>query len=184
MGDPDCAGRDPELMDSKAGGQVGGLECDKNVRERMAKESGSWRCPGCAKSNAEILRENEEACAGTEAQEEVVPEELRLAYREDLGGEADKTDGAAQPAPMAQPQAPASSSSSSSQPPPAPAPAAASTPGPTPTIPPAVPALPARPNVAAPLIQHRTAATPQWLDTAIYGVAAALVFMVLKKTAS
>ncbi|KAF9739043.1 hypothetical protein PMIN02_003065 [Paraphaeosphaeria minitans] len=177
------------FMDSEARGQVGGLECDRAVRERMASDSGSWRCPGCAKSNAEILRENEEACKETEGgREEAVPEELRLAYREELG--AEKTEGASQdtatngrsrPAP-----AQASSSSQTSPPPPAQAPAQvqAHVPRPTRTIPHAASALPARRAAARPLLQHQTPASPQWLDTAIYGVVAALLFMVLKKFAS
>lgn len=164
------------FMDSEARGQVGGLECDRAVRERMAADSAAWRCPGCAKSNAEILRENEEACAETDgAREEVVPEELRLAYREELRGETTEgasrdmaTDGTPQAAPA---PASSSSSSSSSRPPPAPAPVPA--PQPTRTIP-----------AGPPLIQHHTPVSPQWLDTAIYGLAAALLFMVLKKFAS
>ncbi|KAF2452208.1 UBC-like protein [Karstenula rhodostoma CBS 690.94] len=163
------------FMDSEAKGQVGGLECDRGVRERMALDSGAWRCPSCAKSNAEILRENEEACTEEEeGREEAVPEELRLAYREDLGGEKEK-EKAERGAGVDAASAPASSSSSSAQasrpPPPPPAPA----PQPTRTIP-----------AAPPLIQQQTQnpAAPQWLDTAIYGVVAALLFMVLKKFAS
>ena len=79
-------------MKEEAGGQVGGLEMRRQGRERLAAESAGWRCAGCGgRSNEEILRECKERCEGEERggkkrEEEKVPEELRLGYRDELGG--------------------------------------------------------------------------------------------------
>ncbi|KAH9867233.1 hypothetical protein IAQ61_007825 [Plenodomus lingam] len=77
------------FMDTDAKGQLGGIECSKVARGRMAKDSGSWTCAGCGKSNADIMKEREALVAELEAKEgtrkeEEVPEELRLAYRDEL----------------------------------------------------------------------------------------------------
>jgi len=74
-------------MDTQAAGQVGGLECDDETRRALAAEAGRWACKVCGRSNEEVLKEaggGEEG--GGEAVEEKAPEELRLAYREELGG--------------------------------------------------------------------------------------------------
>lgn len=172
------------FMDTEAKGQLGGLECEKSVRERMAGDSVSWKCSACGKSNADILKEREEVCAEQEGgdKEEVVPEELRLAYREDLGNEQ-KKERVESAAVGAETEAvvPVQPSSSSAQPPraaPAPPPALQ----PTRTVPPAVPALPIRQGAV--VQQHTPDRSLQWIDTCIYGIVAALVFMVLKKFAS
>lgn len=80
-------------MDTDVKGQVGGLQANEEARRRFAKASAEWTCGSCRKSNSVIMREREEACkeAGEKAKEEVVPEELRLAYREDLVGEEKKS---------------------------------------------------------------------------------------------
>ena len=89
------------FMDTDAKGQLGGIECSRDARERMAKDSGRWTCAGCSKSNQEIMKEREEAVKDVEEtegkrKEEEVPEELRLAYRDELaqdeGIKADKVD--------------------------------------------------------------------------------------------
>lgn len=76
-------------MKEEAGGQVGGLEMGMLGRERLARESRGWRCGGCGgRTNEEVLRECEraaETCTGKTREEEVVPEELRLGYRDELG---------------------------------------------------------------------------------------------------
>lgn len=190
------------FMDSEAKGQVGGLECDRGVRERMAGESAGWRCGVCGRSNAEIMREAEEACAETEGEgekkEEDVPEELRLAYREDLGEKKEQEDKGkgkeAVKAPLTTSSTSASSSSAAQPSRPAPTPATvpaqaqAPTPRPTPTR-----TVPVRTIATAPALPvHQGAVvqqqTPdrslQWIDTCIYGVVAALLFMVMKKFAS
>ena len=165
------------FMDSEAKGQVGGLECDRSVRERMAGESGAWRCATCAKCNAEILKEREEACAegGGEASEEVVPDELRLAYRDEL----DKTKGAeaAGDADTGAAEGAESSKKSSDTPPPV-----QSAPAPAPV--PRHTRTGTQPVVIAPGRQQPQDRSLQWIDTGIYGIVAALVFLVLKKFAS
>ena len=62
----------------------------------MAKESREWKCSSCGRVNAEFMKEQEEAAADEDSRtEDEVPEQLRLAFREDLGkGKADeKTEG-------------------------------------------------------------------------------------------
>jgi ubiquitin-conjugating enzyme E2 J1 len=180
-------------MDTDAKGQLGGIECSKDARERMARDSGKWACSGCGKSNAEIMKERAEAVKeveGTEGQrkEEEVPEELRLAYREELGKKgdveaekADKGKGKAvesdvqqevlmQPAPPSRPAAPAA--------PVVTAPTVASSP-------PAASAPRLTRTVPAPPLQQMVQQSPDrslaWIDTCIWGVVAALLFMVIKK---
>lgn len=173
------------FMDTDAKGQLGGIECSKDARERMAKESGLWKCSGCGKSNAEIMAEREELVKEVEEKEgkrreDEVPEELRLAYRDELekkGDASERLDKGKSKAIEAQPQVTASSSSSR------PVPANSVSAKTTNTSP-----------TAAQRIVHNTRAhTPQQLaqrtpdrslallDTCIYGVVAALLFMVLKK---
>ena len=76
------------FMAGEAKGQVGGLDMQEGARKRLALESKTWRCQGCGgKSNEEILKEVEKEAqtSGETRKEDTVPEELRLAYREDLG---------------------------------------------------------------------------------------------------
>lgn len=73
-------------MDTDAKGQLGGMDAGEAVRRKMARESREWRCGSCGRVNAEVMREQEDAAAGEEGRkEEEVPEQLRLAFREDLG---------------------------------------------------------------------------------------------------
>lgn len=79
-------------MDSEAGGQVGGMTSSEGVRRRFAVESGAFRCAVCGRANAEIMRECEErvtAEGSGHGEEEVVPDELRLGYKDQLGKEKD-----------------------------------------------------------------------------------------------
>jgi ubiquitin-conjugating enzyme E2 J1 len=167
------------FMDTDAKGQLGGLEAGKEVRERMAKEGGAWRCGVCAKTNLEILKEREDLVGeGGKRDEEVVPEELRLAYRDELGKadskkQADQATGkpvAGLPNSSMTSAAPASYATSST-------PLSASTPAPTRTI-----------QAPAPVVQQIVRQSPDrslaWIDTCIYGIGAALIFLVLKKFAS
>jgi len=80
-------------MDVPAKGQVGGIESDDVTRRRLAGESRGWKCAACAKSNAEVLEEQEklaQEAGSSEGQREVekVPEELKLVYKDDLEGNA------------------------------------------------------------------------------------------------
>jgi ubiquitin-conjugating enzyme E2 J1 len=79
------------FMMEDAKGQVGGLESSEGTRKAMAGESGKFRCPGCGgRSNEDILKEQEELADAMEKEgklrkeEEKVPEELKLGYREDI----------------------------------------------------------------------------------------------------
>ena len=155
------------FMDSDAKGQVGGLECDRPARERMALESTTWRCATCGRTNQQLLQDrddNDDAAAN----DETVPDELRLAYRDEL----DKPSSSSPPAPQSPP--PAST-----------APLQPSGLTPTPTRPTAAPAAPTVPAPRGAVVQLQTPdRSLQWIDTCIYGIVAALLFMVLKKFAS
>jgi len=153
------------FMDTDAKGQLGGIECTKDARERMARDSAAWKCAACGKSNADVMAEREELVKEIEAKEgrrkeDHVPEELRLAYRDELAKDAEAK--AATPPPQD-----ASDSAPSSVP-------AAS----------AVRASPP-PSRPRPSVQHVAQRTPDrsttWVDTCIYGLVAALLFMVLRK---
>ncbi|KAI9816905.1 MAG: hypothetical protein M1827_001550 [Pycnora praestabilis] len=79
------------FMDSEARGQLGGLDCDEGFRRKMAEESRAWRCAGCGRSNDDIIAECENAAKEVEVKDgemrkmDEVPEELRLAYRDEMG---------------------------------------------------------------------------------------------------
>jgi ubiquitin-conjugating enzyme E2 J1 len=173
-------------MDTDAKGQIGGIECSKDARERMARDSGAWKCSSCGKSNAEVMQARDELVKEIEAKEgkrkeAEVPEELRLAYRDELGktknedeepkldkGKAKATEVlisdavASSPAPPSAPALPATSVATSNARPPASKPTQTSQ----------VPLMQQRP-----VPEHSIA----WIDTCIYSVLAALLFMVLKR---
>lgn len=77
-------------MEGEAAGQVGGMECSKEVREKIAGESATWKCEGCGGQSCEdILRESaamakELEDAGQVVQEEVLPEGLKLGYKDEM----------------------------------------------------------------------------------------------------
>ena len=80
-------------MASAANGQIGGLEMNDESRRSMAQESRAWTCAVCAnaKTNQDIMAECEaqwkEQSNGNESALPVgqsVPEELRLAYKDDM----------------------------------------------------------------------------------------------------
>jgi ubiquitin-conjugating enzyme E2 J1 len=74
------------FMDTDAKGQLGGMDAGEAVRRKMARESREWKCGSCGRVNAEVMKEQEEAAAGEEGRkEDEVPEQLKLAFREDLG---------------------------------------------------------------------------------------------------
>ncbi|KAH9865977.1 hypothetical protein J1614_008541 [Plenodomus biglobosus] len=201
------------FMDTDAKGQLGGIECSKEARERMARDSGAWRCGGCGKSNAEIMKEREALVAdmadkeGAPRADDAVPEELRLAYRDELDRKEHSSAASTAAAGSAEAKAKAaaatgssgesagvsssSSSSSSSLPAAIPAPAR-STPSDLTSSPRLTSATPAAPQprrarAAQPLahtqqvIQRSPESSMAWIDTCIYGLLAALVLMVVKK---
>lgn len=86
------------FMETDAKGQLGGLDSSNDVRRRLAGESRSWRCPTCSKSNEEILQSCEQASKeaeerGEERKEEVIPDELKLGYKDELGNSSGDTKG-------------------------------------------------------------------------------------------
>ncbi|KAH3975548.1 hypothetical protein HBI56_085550 [Parastagonospora nodorum] len=181
------------FMDTDAKGQVGGIECSKEAREKMAKESGAWKCPACAKSNADIMKEREELVQDIEEKEgkrkeEVIPDELRLAYRDELGskgepsGEVNAVDTPSHSASSTAPTAKTTTGSSIDTA------TSSATPSRTQTAqatavavqPPAQPLQPLRPLQP---VQPNTDRSLALIDTFIYGIVAALLFMVLKRFA-
>jgi ubiquitin-conjugating enzyme E2 J1 len=170
------------FMDTDAKGQVGGIECNEQARKKIAGESAGWKCANCGKSNSEIMREREEAVKelGGEKSEEVVPEELRLAYRDELGkgtggsGSETPTTKTSQNEPKGKEKAlengPISVPSPQNPAPIASGHRGTAQPPPTRTI--------QLPQAAT---QHSAETSPAWIDHAIYGIIAALVFMILRK---
>ncbi|XP_014562261.1 hypothetical protein COCVIDRAFT_21743 [Bipolaris victoriae FI3] len=180
------------FMDTDAKGQLGGIECSKEARQRMAKESGAWKCAGCAKSNAEIIEERAALVKEIEEKEgkrkeEEVPEELRLAYRDELGkggdGDSKVDKGKGRAIESATDTASASKETAT----------ASSGVGATPVTAPStspvqaarsVPVIrPTRTTPAQSPLQQVTQTSPDlaWIDTCIYGLVAALLFMVVRK---
>jgi hypothetical protein len=77
------------MAEKGSAGQVGGMEANPEVRERLARESKGWRCEGCGgRTNKEIMWEWWVICKehGIKVEEEMsleqLPEGLRLEVRE------------------------------------------------------------------------------------------------------
>jgi ubiquitin-conjugating enzyme E2 J1 len=152
------------FMDTDAKGQLGGMDAGEAVRRKMAKESQGWRCASCGRGNAEVMKEQGEAAAGEESRTEEVPDQLKLAYREDLdkGKAQEKVEGNG-------------AASGNSNPGAASSPVASSAPQP--------PVLSAASITSAPAIQvqqRRAPAAqeeglPAWIDRAIIGIVFAII---------
>jgi len=162
------------FMDEGAKGQVGGLEASAEVRRRLAGSSRSWKCAGCGVVNEEVMKEQERLFEekGGEAhgrELEVVPEGLRLGYREDLGPAKDvdvpqKLDAGSGAGPITEKdRVPLNVS-----PPQPPAPAAA--------------AQPVQPPQQARLPTQRD--VPAWIDKAIFAILGLLLVLILRRLAS
>ena len=154
-------------MDTDAKGQLGGMDAGEAVRRKMAKESREWKCGSCGRVNAEVMKEQEDAAAGEEGRkEEEVPEQLRLAFREDLG--KGKTEGEAEGngavVEDTGPMAAANAVAPAPVVPEAPVPIATTT-VPTPTV-----QIQQR---RAPVAQQED--IPAWIDKAIIGVVFAII---------
>lgn len=77
------------MAEKGSAGQVGGLEASVEVRKRLAKESRSWKCEACGKSNEMVMREWWDVCrqAGVNVLEEdlgleSLPEGMTLEARD------------------------------------------------------------------------------------------------------
>ncbi|KAI9734441.1 MAG: hypothetical protein M1818_006829 [Claussenomyces sp. TS43310] len=174
------------FMETDAKGQVGGLECSDAARRRMASESQAWTCSSCGKSNADILKECEEAAKATDAKaDEAVPPELKMGWKDEMGpdrrasedgGEesAQLAEGFVQTAPPVMLEEPSAVVAPAY---PAPRPAQG-VPQPTATI----PLPPAQQAPLAPRLVPRQSneGVPAWVDKAIAGIAACLLIMILK----
>ena len=164
-------------MDTDVKGQVGGLVTDVNVRKQMAKRSVDFACPACKKSNRKIMDDREEAvkALGEEAlkekKDETVPEELRLAYREDLKAAAEAAPGAAQ----ASKTETSAGSNGSNRPPVAPQPNTQANSQQT---------THTRQPQNRPQQQRRRNADDAWIDSLIYTIGAVLSVLILKKVLS
>lgn len=168
------------FMDTDARGQLGGIECGPQVRKKMAAESGAYKCAVCGRSNADIIKEREEAAQLIEAREgkkkeEEVPEELRLAYRDELekGGSSTPDQDKAEKEPKGKGKVqnpPAAAATVTSRP--SNAPTSAPALRPTRTVQPA-PAQQSAPQTSEPPLA--------WVDACIYGLVVALIYMMLRK---
>lgn len=186
-------------MEGEAKGQVGGVDTSRAVRERLAGESRAWRCVGCRRSCEEIMREKEEEVAkdgeGDRRRKEDVPAELRLGYRDELGAK-EKTqvqntpDAAGVTASTEKPSASREPSAQTRSVPesshnvnPGAGSIAHTVPITAPTT--GMPVLPARTaSQQAPQRPRQQEEGSSWLDLAIVGLMAALIYMIIRKLAS
>ncbi|KAI9658549.1 MAG: hypothetical protein M1829_006775 [Trizodia sp. TS-e1964] len=146
------------FMESRAKGQVGGLEAGEDVRRRLAGESRAWRCGTCGVRNDEVgLGEGEEG--GVE-----VPRDLMLGYRDQLGKEKSLVEVPETQALPPETRAPAATAARA---------VAASG---EPSSVSGGQAVQLRPPL--PL---GVEAVPRWVDTAIVGVLVSLFFLVMRK---
>ncbi|KAI7082950.1 UBC-like protein [Hortaea werneckii] len=166
------------FMDTSASGQLGGMDASEEVRKRLASQSRAWKCPACSKTNEEVMKEQEEAVEeqgdGAKTADEV-PEELRLAYREDLSKNGAKTEEKTKDEAAAQKPEPAPAQSQPAQ-----STVAAQATSQSPQAP--VPVMRQPQAQHAPRRQEE--AVPAWIDKAIYGVVIALFILFYRKLVS
>jgi ubiquitin-conjugating enzyme E2 J1 len=174
------------FMETDPKGQLGGMDCSPAERERLAKNSSTWTCSVCGKSNHNILKESEEASKkeGSLSQEVEVPKELNMAWKDEMKPTEAQKDAIEEDAALAEgfvrtggdgsldtPRANPVPITTSPQPPARPA---QSVPQPTGAAarPPAFPAQ---------QVQRRSDdGVPAWIDRAILAIVVLLVAMVLK----
>lgn len=172
------------FMDTDAKGQLGGMDASDEMRRRYAGQSKAWKCPACSKTNHEVMAEQDEAVkeAGGEASSGVVPEELRLAYKDNMAKAESGNENAKPNAETAGAPVTGTSTTAAVAPAPAPAPASVHTPAQQPPAPAqSVPAAVQAPLAQAPLRRPQPVqdeGIPAWIDKAIYGVVAALIALV------
>ncbi|TAQ84349.1 hypothetical protein B7494_g7325 [Chlorociboria aeruginascens] len=172
------------FMETDARGQLGGLETNEQTRKRLADDSRRWKCSGCGRSNEDILKEVQESAEKEgKREEEKVPEELKMGWKDEMGVEkkdmenTELAQGFVKTADvMGESQLAANSLSTSISPPlnfpiarPAqtvPQPTATTTIRPTPQI--------------APVQRRSNDGVPMWIDRSIAGVIVCLLLMGLK----
>ena len=163
-------------MDTDAKGQLGGMDASEEVRKRLASQSNNWKCSTCGKVNEAIMKEQDDLVKekGEDSKLEEVPEELRLAYREDLSS-ANGDAGKAAPDATAKETAPPSVSSANTAADPV-----------MPTTQQMQQQQPPAPVNQPPQTQHaqqrrQDEGIPPWIDKAIYGILAVLFYLLYKK---
>lgn len=75
------------FMEADARGHLGGLDTSNAVRRRLAAESAEFRCPACARPNADIMADAErraQQAATPGAADVAVPSELRMGWRDEM----------------------------------------------------------------------------------------------------
>ena len=169
-------------MEGDAKGQVGGMEMPEKERKRLAGESKTWKCQGCGgRSNEDILREEGGEDGHGKQNEQIMPEELKFGFRDQMIATESKNDAkdkAAQAVPAPAPD-------------PSPASALAASP-PSLTSPPPEAMHPTRtvpiasasrvpPPLPTATRQIQSDGVPAWVDKAITGLVAALAVMIVKK---
>jgi len=181
------------FMETDAKGQVGGMDASEEVRRRYAGQSRAWKCPTCQRTNEELMKEQEEAAkqSGTDATAEEVPEELRLAYREDLGkgdtqqssaevkANGDTKDTDAMKVPVASTPIPERQSASTISTTPTAGTNVGSNTATT-TAPRPAPQAQQRQQAVAPP-QQQPEAVAAWIDKAIYIIVGALAYLIWRK---
>ena len=168
-------------MEGDAKGQVGGMEMSENERRRLAGESKTWRCQGCGgRTNEDILRDEGGKDGDAKHNEHVVPEELKLGFRDQM--EAGRSKDAVKDKIMQTVTTPASGPSASASAA-VPTPSTSSPPEnipPTRTVPFAANSH-ISPTLPTATRQAQSDGVPAWVDKAITGLVAALAVMIVKK---
>ena len=161
-------------MDTDARGQLGGMDSSEEVRKRLASQSKNWKCSACGKSNETIMQEQEEYVKekGGESMVERVPEELRLAYREDLSSTNGDTTKAQSNTENKAPEASRAPNNDTTV-------VQTLQPETQQQRPPAPRTQPAQTNQVQQ--QRQDEGIPPWIDKAIYGVLAALLYLLWKR---
>jgi ubiquitin-conjugating enzyme E2 J1 len=176
------------FMETDAKGQLGGLECTKAERERLAERSAEWKCGVCGRGNGEILKEVEEAAKLKEVEVVEIPKELKMGWKDEMTPEkaegelveAELAEGFVQTGnPSVESTTPPVASSSNSYPPARPA---QSVPLPTATVSQQAPAnvLPLNTYQTQVVPRRSNEGVPMWIDRTIAAVVVCLVAMVLK----
>ncbi|KAG5981274.1 hypothetical protein E4U55_003113 [Claviceps digitariae] len=79
------------FMETDARGQLGGLETTDEVRRRLARESRSFKCPTCARSNIDIICESEKQAAeslASNSPDVQIPRELSMGWKDEMTAKA------------------------------------------------------------------------------------------------
>ncbi|EON98666.1 putative ubiquitin-conjugating enzyme protein [Phaeoacremonium minimum UCRPA7] len=192
------------FMETDPKGQLGGLDTSDAVRRRLANESGAFRCSACGKTNAEIIKECEDAAkeasdeAGPSAEVEI-PKDLKMGWRDEMekpkaaspaaavsteaeavaasvddAESAELAEGFVQTVPIQRQEVPVDTASLPARP-------GQTVPQPTRTLPLPDPQAAVVPPLAqAQLHRHSNDGVPLWIDRTIVALAILLIGMIFK----